>query len=63
MLSSSAAFLQGDAEKLYPVAMVTMALITWFGPLTAERTFDCRMEHKLPLVLIPSILAMGAAAY
>lgn len=63
LLGGGAAFLLGDAEKLYRPAMAMLALIAAFGPLKAEMTFDCRMEHKLPCILIPGLLLLGALAY
>mmetsp|Transcript_33946 Transcript_33946/g.78399 ORF Transcript_33946/g.78399 Transcript_33946/m.78399 type:complete len:168 (+) Transcript_33946:93-596(+) len=63
ILGGNLAFYMGDAEALYPVAMASCLLIAIFGPLRAEMTLPCKAAHKLPCVLLPGLLAMGALAF
>lgn len=62
LLGSAACYL-GDAEALYPWVMASCALISFFGPFTAEKTFSTKPAHKLPCILLPGLLIMGALAY
>ena len=62
IIGGQLAFMMGDAEQLYPVAMASALLIAIFGPLRAEMTLPCKPAHKLPVVLLPSLLLMGIAA-
>ena len=53
----------GDADKLFVPTLVTLTAIAYFGPYTAEKKFDTTVMHKLPVVLMPALLLLGAAAY
>ena len=43
--------------------LISTLVVSYFGPLKAENTFSCTPMHKMPVVLMPALLAMAALSY
>jgi hypothetical protein len=52
-----------DTEWGYKVLAASVALVTYFGPYTAEKNFETLPAHKLPVILMPTLLVLAALAY
>ena len=51
-----------DTEKQFINGMIATAVATVLGPVSAELMFKTKPAHKLPCVLLPGTLAVGALA-
>lgn len=64
ILSQAAAnFCSASTDAAYWNCLIATALVTYFGPIKAEQTFECTVMHKMPVFLMPALLAMAALAY
>ena len=63
LASSAANWASASTDAAYWNCLIVTVLVSYFGPYKAEQTFECTPMHKMPVVLMPALLALAGLAY
>lgn len=52
-----------NVDYAYKVFAIASPFVAYFGPFTAEKSFETAPAHKLPVILMPVLCALAILAY